>query len=141
MNLTPQQWQDFTDNLKKAMDAISKSLEKIQHIEPKKEQVLFVTNDGKDVFDGDIYFHVNQKHWRVEESAPAHIINYETYHKGRTNFSTRELAEEYVLLNKPCLSVSDITSNFVIKCDPKYGRRVNGSATLNKLIQLAKTKP
>jgi len=76
---------------------------------------LFTTEDGVNIFEGDTYFSVNKKYWRVEEPENTCKINYETYHKNQYNFSTKEKAEEYILMNKPLLSLSDVWDNLKVK--------------------------
>jgi hypothetical protein len=79
----------------------------------KAKQPLFTTEDGVDIFEGDEYYSVNEHYWTVLEPENTCKIDYETYHKNRHNFSTKEKAEEYILLNKPCLSINDINK---LKC-------------------------
>lgn len=70
---------------------------------PKKLKVLFTTEDGVDIREGDEYYYI--KDMKVCKSQ-AMNMNY-----GKIKnfyFSTREKAEEYILLNKPCLSIEDI---------------------------------
>jgi hypothetical protein len=76
-----------------------------------KKQPLFTTEDGVDIFKGDNYFSINKKYWLVESPENTCKLNYETYHINSHNFSTKEKAEEYILYNKPCVSLNDI-----IKC-------------------------
>lgn len=70
-----------------------------------KKVPLFTTEDGVDVFAGDAYYVVSE----IFE------IHFFTAIKGhytfRDNvFSTKEKAEEYILLNKTCLSLNDLLS-------------------------------
>lgn len=75
---------------------------------PKKLKVLFTTEDGVDIREGDEYWvydygELNNIH-KVNRASCTHTgdgIN-------RKYFSTKEKAEEYILLNKPCLSINDI---------------------------------
>ena len=78
----------------------------LQHI----KQPLFTTEDGVDIKEGDKYFSICKKYWRILETESAVEINYKTYHKNNYNFSSYEKAEEYILLNKPCLSINDINT-------------------------------
>jgi len=77
----------------------------------KPKQPLFTTEDGVDIFEGDKYYPVNKTYWIVNEPENTCKINYETYHKNTNNFSTKEKAEEYILMNKPILSLNDIFKN------------------------------
>ncbi len=84
--------------------------------EPPKPQPLFVTEDGKEIFEGD-------KFWFVWHKNPAigHIVlrSYESHgekcREGETYafesakyFSTKEAADEYVRQNKPHFSFDEI---------------------------------
>ena len=72
----------------------------------KAKTPLFTTEDGVDIFEGDTYYKV------VNESFQLLIM--ERASKGESLrskvFSTKEKAEEYILLNKPCLSLKDVAS-------------------------------
>jgi hypothetical protein len=74
----------------------------------KAKQPLFKTEDSVDIYEGDNYFSVDENYWRVLKPEITCKINYETYHKHRCNFSSKEKAEEYIIMNKPCLSVNDV---------------------------------
>jgi len=72
-------------------------------IKLKPKNPLFTTEDGVDIFDGESY-------WVVAGDS---IINFtsswiRTDNVLRSAFSTKEKAEEYVLMNKPCLSIQEI---------------------------------
>jgi hypothetical protein len=73
---------------------------------PKIKKPLFTTEDGVDIFEGDTYYKV------VNESFQLLIM--ERASKGESLrskvFSTKEKAEEYILLNKPVLSLKDVAS-------------------------------
>lgn len=70
----------------------------------KLKQPLFTTEDGVDIFEGDIYYKV------INDTFQLFIM--ENASKGESLrskvFSTKEKAEEYILMNKPCLSLNDI---------------------------------
>ena len=72
----------------------------------KAEQPLFTTKDGKDVFLGDRVWYVNFELNLYDSKVDPN------FHNGSKKcwiyFSTKELAEEYVILNKPCLCVNDV---------------------------------
>ena len=78
----------------------------------KVKQPLFTTEDGVDIFHGMYYYHVSGNFNITERTANLEVDS-ETGNKydlsnGHRYFSTKEKAEEYVLLNKPCLSLNDI---------------------------------
>ena len=79
---------------------------------------LFTTEDGVDIYVGDNYFeliipgfHNAQCVWNIlpYEGRCNLIYDQEGNRKHfRLWFSTKEKAEEYILMNKPCLSLNDI---------------------------------
>lgn len=73
----------------------------------KAKQPLFTTEDGVDMYVGDEYwFLINMKHLVNLTVLPAHKPS--EFKDNMKRFSTKEKAEEYILLNKPCLSLQDI---------------------------------
>jgi len=81
-------------------------LEFVEHF----KQPLFTTEDGVDIFEGDKYYPVGFSkeipgscEWYVVEGEHKYLFKYSKY-----IFSTKEKAEEYILMNKPCLSITDI---------------------------------
>jgi predicted peroxiredoxin len=90
---------------------------------------IFTTEDGVDIFE-------NDKYSRVEPGF--NIYNYKAClnEKAIENvkyFSTKEKSEEYVLMNKPCLSLKDIETSYI-----ESFKSVEGF--LFKLKELVKTK-
>lgn len=72
---------------------------------------LFTTEDGKPVYEGDECWFVSERAWLwTKVQAP----KYPFY--GANNefkyFSTEDAAREWVLMNKPCLSVKDFIDKF-----------------------------
>ncbi len=71
-----------------------------------KPKPLFTTEDGVDIFEGNSYVKLNSHtSWDIVTG----FIS-EGAHGSYTGlkFSTKEKAEEYVLMNKPCLSINDV---------------------------------
>jgi hypothetical protein len=69
------------------------------------KQPLFTTEDGVDIFDGDYYYPVEKLYYFLhEKQTNHHCTNEEKF----WIFSTKEKAEEYILMNKPCLSLNEI---------------------------------
>jgi len=66
------------------------------------KEKLFTTEDGIDIYGGDKYSTVDSV-WNVFKDC-----EYPYASKVGKIFSTKERAEEYVLMNKPCLSIKDI---------------------------------
>lgn len=89
----------------------------------KKINKLFKTEDGVDVFEGDKYYPVCEYFNLHNECI------YPSGHKMFKLFSTKEKAEEYIIMNKPCLSINDVLS---------VGQRV--IVDEGKLKQIVKSK-
>ena len=71
---------------------------------------LFTTEDGVDIFEGDDYYHTDIK-WKIHKSTNAKINSGNLIGvKGYNYFSTKEKAEEYILMNEPVLSLKDVAS-------------------------------
>ena len=86
-------------------------LHKIEHYTP----ILFTTKDGVNIFKGNEYwFVVESEHSFLNSYKPLkHICDWDNTEKpplGYVQFSTKEKAEEYILWNKPCLSLNDVAS-------------------------------
>ncbi len=94
------------------------------------EKPLFTTEDGVNIYEGDKYFQLaisfnpNFREAIYEEIARPNITysynckeGREQLNKnGRYYFSTKEAAEEYILMNRPCLSVNDLlNSGFLMR--------------------------
>jgi hypothetical protein len=86
----------------------STSMKNAEH----KKRPLFTTEDGVDIFEGDTVYYIETE----EEPELCFIVNKYTVlkHSGRFtsdnslhSFSTKEKAEEYILMNKPCLSYKE----------------------------------
>ena len=96
------------------------SLKKLKQL----KQPLFTTEDGVDIFEGDVYYKV------VNESFQLLIM--ERASKGESLrskvFSTKEKAEEYILYNKPCLSYNEVLNTTKI-------RNKNTFETLKDLVK------
>lgn len=72
------------------------------------KQQLFITEDGVNIFEGDSVFRVFTNDWIIYEVSNLNISWKHAKVAKSLIFSTREKAEEYILLNKPCLSAKDI---------------------------------
>ena len=93
------------------------------------KQPLFTTSDNVEIFVGDEYWFVNR--WGVynKTASEGTYLDLEDYY-----FSSKAKAEEYVLMNKPCLSLNDIL-NSNLKFNPK---RI--TVVKDKLRKLVKQK-
>lgn len=67
------------------------------------KRVLFCTEDGVDVFEGDIVYSVNITHYNINKN-----ISGCTNFGNNPVFSTEEAAREFILWNKPSLSLKQI---------------------------------
>jgi len=88
--------------------------------------VLFLTEDGVEIRKGDKFYVVDEQYgkFKMHDTIGGHFTK---EHKHRKRFSNREKASEYVLMNKPCLSVNDIV-----------GKSKN--SMISELVELAKSK-
>ncbi len=93
------------------------------------KEPLFVSHDGKQVYAGDkvwLLFTMSDSSWKPSETmARTDLLPVMSYQK---YFSTQEAANEYVLMNKKCLSISDLKKVFA----PEYVPRIE------ELMELAK---
>jgi hypothetical protein len=105
----------------------------------KAKQALFTTIDGKDIYKGDEYFIVLTKvgfgfepYSYFGGKGSIEVANYQNDCKV---FSTKEAAEEYILLNKPMLSIKDVEQCYTSpNPSPLYNEMYKN------LIELAKSK-
>ena len=77
----------------------------IQNIK-KVKTPLFTTEDGVVIFEGDKYYFINNGFNAVKSFGE----DLGVFMSAKT-FSTKEKAEEYILLNKPCLSFTDVVKD------------------------------
>lgn len=82
--------------------------EAIKHI-PQK-QPLFKTEDGNDIFEGDKFSIISIPDYIVSQSTG---MEQGIKHSDQLYFSTKEAAEQYILDNKPCLSLNDVYKSLI----------------------------
>lgn len=73
---------------------------------------LFTTHDGKEIFEGDRYWWLNNQvgNWDIwEDKGDSKMVA-----KGDVQFATRETAEGYVIRNRPMFSIDDVVSNKMV---------------------------
>lgn len=113
----------------------------------KIKKPLFTTEDGVDIYEGDEYFELAltfkpQFREAIYECTGRPNINYnyntlegkkKLNEVGRYYFSKREAAEEYTLMNNPCLSINEVMSI-------TYNPTETFTSTSNKLKELVKSK-
>ena len=101
-----------------------------------KLKPLFITEDGVDIYDGDKYWLLwikdlarYQDVFKLYTKSATKLTSNESWSEDAKFFSTKEKAEEYLLMNKPCLSINEVLS---------VGQRV--IVDEGKLKQLVKSK-
>lgn len=123
-----------------------KSAKKKLPSQSSKPEPLFRTEDGKDIFEGDAYWWVCtlknkdenviccDSEWQQGEGKAS---DRSCTDKNYALFSTQEAANEYVLMNKPCLSVNE-----VVEITRRYwGLKVAVESDLQTLAQSKTNKP
>lgn len=103
------------------------SLKNIKHI----KNPLFTTEDGVDIFKGDSYCKVNN-HSNYSMVTGFVAEGAHDNYKG-LKFSTKEAAEEYIVMNKPCLSINDVMN---VAYNPVETR----TSISNKLKEIVKSR-
>ena len=113
----------------------TQKLESLEH----RKQPIFKTEDGVDIFKGDNFWSVYTPgytgtftDWTIKEFNKTKLSIW-LHDKAIKRFSTKEAAEEYVLMNKPCLSINDL-----IKTRKKFD--VLGSGLIIKAMELVKER-
>jgi hypothetical protein len=117
---------------KKGVDLLSD----IQHI----KKPLFTTEDGVDIFDTDEVYGVELGSFRFLHYIVVASDITKNYIKC-VHFSTREKAEEYIIRNKPCLSLHDIDNCWAIEQQLERSRRtIHWTKTIRNLTKLIKER-
>lgn len=98
----------------------------------KVKQKLFTTEDGVDIYEDDYSYGVHNSKFDIVK-----IKHTSTVYVGDNfiEFSTKEKAEEYVLMNKPCLSINNVINAYP---SPKGSPLHN--VLMHKLKQTVKSK-
>jgi hypothetical protein len=84
------------------------------------DKIVLTTNDGADLKFGDKYFVASPKSYQIFEASAG--ITFKTERWKGCGFSTRELAEEWVLMNKPLLSLEDLLSAWGVEPKNVYSK-------------------
>jgi len=101
------------------------SIDNIQKV----KQPLFTTEDGVDIFEGDTFYFIPQNFYgNSSGKLIAKLGVLAEFAEAR--FSTKEKAEEYILMNKLCLSLNDI----------KLSDNIFSEDIIKDLIKLVKSK-
>lgn len=103
----------------------------VKKITKQNKNPLFTTEDGKDIYEDDLFYWVSNQ-WIVKHSkAIEGITNSYNEEVGIKTFSTKEKASEYIFDNKPIFSLKEATQFF------ENNREID---RIEKYIQLAKSK-
>ena len=113
---------------------VSDDIEYVKHV----KKLLFTTEDGVDIFEGDDWYciDIQDYNYGIYIGGPKNTTNrgLSLSDKNIKRFSTKEAAKEYILMNKPCLSINDIL-NIQNNHDSKY---MYNDTMLNYLIGTVK---
>ncbi len=102
--------------------------------------VLFTTEDNQPVYMGETYWKVTilDQCWKANETVMREeLANPPSYFK---YFSTKEAAEQYILENKPCLSVKDVMGFFRAYFETKNSMNPTHGEIRDAMIEVAKQK-
>jgi hypothetical protein len=111
-------------------------------------ELLFKTEDGVDIFEGDKAYECARNGICYDKAHKFNPLNSEKHNynsigKDWVVFSTMEKAEEYILLNKPCICLKDLIETFFPKSYDFSNRKSEGAIediSVNLLISLFKLK-
>jgi hypothetical protein len=117
----------------------------------KVKQLLFTTEDGVDIFEGDIYYVVAKKDiYKSTINSEYEIKAFDLEENNKSfkqynwnnfwSFSNRERAEEYVLMYKACLSVDDILNVWSELSGNTRESLLDQSKLMSNIIKFAKNK-
>lgn len=115
----------------------------LSSIQKVKESIpLLKTEDGVDYFQCDkrdlwrvFITNTSFDMWKPYKMGLPQFIN----SKEEKYFSTEDAAKEYILMNKPCLSVNDVIGIMGTEVTPKYGFEIN-LISKERITDLAKQK-
>lgn len=79
---------------------------------PVDNKVLFTTEDGVNVYKDDFIWLLSLDRWHAVKCAAPENPFYGNLNQFKY-FSTKEKAEEYVLMNKPCLSLKEVVDKSI----------------------------
>jgi len=95
----------------------------------------FLSEDGVRIFDFDQYFSLHKCKFNIER----HIRTCSSEDPEFLYFSTREAAEKYAIMNKPCLSIKDVQSIYT-SANEGYRKNGNGPYYFNELEKIVKPR-
>lgn len=107
----------------------------IEKIQKYKEPIL-TTEDGVNIFQGDSYYYVNKNNFYIDFVVSADK-KFDSKKEDMLDFKHKEKAEEYILMNKPLLSLNDLLS---VWSSEKDFDAYKNSPIFQNFKNLAKTK-
>lgn len=92
----------------------------------KDKQPLFITEDGISIFNGDWFLRLNPISFKITPVKTT-ALSSNLCLNGELAFSTKEAAKNYILENKPCLSLKDVKDcyNYAPKGSPLYDNLID----------------
>lgn len=125
-----------------------------QEDKPKEKLPLFTTEDGVSLYDetDKVYSVCTKSQWETKDNLTVrHLMPRQytgkPYSEAWLHFSSNEIREQYILLNKPVLSVNDIINKIRSRCDGTYSNDpedwdlpTKASEIITPLTELAKSK-
>lgn len=103
----------------------------------KAKEVLFTTFDNKPVYENDVICMLEKHNWHTRPiTATEDMIRDCGFYKEKEKlnlefFSTHDVAQEYIIINRQCLSIQDMLNS---------GDIISGSPQYNKIVELSKQK-
>lgn len=110
---------------------------------------LFKTEDDVEIFEGDYWWYLYtepianwiESLWKAGRSGGTNHNYSPQYGDKIKRFSTKEKAEEYILMNKPCLSLIDVLNTWSsLPSSPTKDSLIKNSTLIAKLTEFTKNK-
>jgi hypothetical protein len=101
----------------------------------KFKKPLFTTEEGVDIYEGDNYYGVTNEFKIFYNNS--YMFSTNDLKNDNKRFSTKKAAEEYILMNKPCLNIKDILPTIGLWNNTTY---VDLNLITKKLKELVKSK-
>lgn len=109
-------------------------------IKPSKQK-LFTTEDGVDIFENDGFFIISLPKLSIFHATKA-SKNSIGSNKNQLVYANKEVAEDYILHNKPCLSFNDVVDYLVkyglklsSESAPKITKELMKNSSLKKIVE------
>jgi len=110
----------FTEHIEYLNSVIEKKDVKVSNPIMERQEVKekYISQDGVKMYKGDDEWIVDED-FKLIHLLVSEIAN-EDWFKDNKVFSTKEKAEEYILMNEPCLSLNDVISEIKSICDGSF---------------------